>query len=161
MHTERRETMGKTIIIYASKHHENTYRLLEAIAKKYEVVLLNAEEQKRRDLTEFDLIGFASGIDFGKFYSSVEEFLKENLPDNKKVFFLYTCAKTSSRFTDSIRREALKRGAVLLGEYGCRGYNTYGPWKLLGGMNKNHPSEEELENAVRFYEMILHKISFE
>jgi flavodoxin len=44
-----------------------------------------------------------------------------------------------------------------MGEYGCRGYNTYGPWKVIGGMNKNHPSQEELEEAIHFYESLLNK----
>lgn len=52
--------------------------------------------------------------------------------------------------------EALEREAMIMGEYGCRGYNTYGPWKVIGGMNKNHPSQDELEEAIRFYENLLH-----
>lgn len=147
--------MTKTAIIYASKHHGNTYKLVEAISEKYDIVPINAQTQQCVDLNEYDLIGFASGIDFGKFYPSVEQFLKDNLPKKKKVFFLYTCAKTSSRFTESMKTEALKREAIVMGEYGCRGYNTYGPWKIIGGMNKNHPSRKELEAAVRFYETLM------
>ena len=135
--------MEKTVIIYASTHHGSTRKLVEAIAEKYDITLIDAAKQQWIDLTEYDLIGFASGINFGKFYGSVEQFLKNNLPKNKRVFFLYTCAKVSSRFTESIRAEAVKKEAVLLGEYGCRGYNTYGPWKVIGGMNKKHPTEEE------------------
>ena len=101
------------------------------------------------------MIGFASGIDFGKFYPSVEEFLENNLPKSKKVFFLYTCAKTSERFTKAVKEKALEKDAVLVGEYGCKGYNTYGPWKLIGGMNKNHPDKKDLDEAVQFFESIL------
>ena len=151
--------MSKAAIVYASRHHQNTYRLVQAISEKYDVVLINAERQKQADLSQYDLIGFASGIDFGKFYVSVEEFLKANLPENKKVFFLYTCAKKNSKFTECIKIEAIKKSAVIMGEYGCRGYNTYGPWKLIGGMNKNHPSPKELEESIRFYEVLLDKNS--
>ena len=147
--------MEKTVIIYASTHHGSTRKLVEAIAEKYDITLIDAAKQQWTDLTEYDLIGFASGINFGKFYGSVEQFLKNNLSENKRVFFLYTCAKVSSRFTESIRAEAVKKGAVLLGEYGCRGYNTYGPWKVIGGMNKNHPTEDEQNDAVRFFETLI------
>ena len=147
--------MEKTAIIYASTHHGNTRKLVEAIAEKYDIVQIDATKQQYADLTEYDLIGFASGIDFGNFYGSVERFLCNNLPENKRVFFLYTCAKVSSRFTESMRAEAGRKGAVLLGEYGCRGYNTYGPWKVIGGMNKHHPTEDERKGAVRFYETLL------
>lgn len=147
--------MSKVAIIYASKHHGNTYRLVQAISERHDVVLINAERQKQENLSQYDLIGFASGIDFGKFYASVEDFLKDNLPENKKVFFLYTCAKKSVRFTSSVKEASLKKETVIMGEYGCRGYNTYGPWKMLGGMNRNHPTTEEIEDAVRFYETLL------
>ena len=149
--------MSRTAIIYASKHHGSTYKLVKAISGKYDIDEIDAEKLHFMDLSPYDLIGFASGIDFGKFYPSVERFLKENLPRNKRVFFLYTCAKKNSKFTECVKKEALEKGAVIMGEYGCRGYNTYGPWKVIGGMNKNHPSQEELEEAIRFYESLLNK----
>ena len=147
--------MKKGVIVYASTHHGNTKKLAEAIADSCEVALIDAEQVWQADLTEYDLIGFASGIDFGKFYPSVERFLQENLPKDKKVFFLYTCAKVNQGFTKRMQEFALKKDAALLGEYGCRGYNTYGPWKLIGGMNKTHPNKEELDGAVKFYRTLL------
>ena len=144
--------MERAVIIYASTHHGNTRKLAEGISQRTGMGLIDASVQKRADLSGYALIGFASGIDFGTFYPSVIQFLKENLPPQKKVFFLYTCARTGSRFTEEIRREAAKKNAVLLGEYGCRGYNTYGPWKLIGGMNKGHPTEKEIQGAVEFVE---------
>ena len=103
----------------------------------------------------YDLIGFASGIDFGRFYAPVEAFLKNNLPRNKQVFFLYTCAMDRKGFTENLEEEARKTGSEILGAYGCRGFNTYGPWKLMGGMNRGHPNEKELAGAVRFFEGLL------
>lgn len=147
--------MRKTAIVYASIHHGNTRKLVEAISDNYAITKIDADLQQKADLSQYELIGFASGIDFGKFYDSIEQFLRENLPENKKVFFLYTCAKTSETFTQTIREEALKKGAILMGEYGCRGYNTYGAWKLIGGMNKHHPNKAELDGAVAFYESLL------
>lgn len=147
--------MKKTAIIYASTHHQNTYRLVSAISEKYSVTLIDATMVQTADLSGYDLIGFASGIDFGRFYQPVEHFLDENLPYNKQVFFLYTCAKTSPRFTQTIRAKAVRKDAVILGEYGCRGYNTYGPWKLVGGMNRNHPDSAEMRAAVEFYHSLI------
>ena len=147
--------MKKIAIIYASTHHGNTYKLVEAIVEKYPVTCIDATKTHQADLSSYDVIGFASGIDFGKFYEPVEQFLIENLPENKKIFFLYTCAKTSERFTKSMQMEASKKNAVILGEYGCRGYNTYGPWKIIGGMNKNHPTNEEIAEAIKFFETMI------
>ena len=147
--------MCKTAIIYGSRHHGNTRKLVTAIAERFGCILIDADHLHNADLTEYELIGFASGIDFGKFYDSVESFLRSNLPDGKKVFFLYTCAKVSKRFTDFIRAEANSKNAFILGEFGCRGFNTYGPWKLIGGMNRNHSSEEEIHQAIQFVESLL------
>ena len=147
--------MKKAVIVYASTHHGNTRKLVDAISEKYPVALIDATAEKQTDLSQYDLIGFASGIDFGKFYGPVEAFLKNNLPRNKQVFFLYTCAMDRKGFTENLEEEARKTGSEILGAYGCRGFNTYGPWKLMGGMNKGHPNEKELAGAVRFFEGLL------
>lgn len=147
--------MKKAVIVYASTHHGNTLKLVEAISKKHNITLIDASKQTHADLSNYDIIGFASGIDFGKYYDSIQLFLKKNLPHGKPVFFIYTCAKPSNCFSKTVKEEALKKNAILLGEYGCRGYNTYGPWKLIGGMNKNHPTIEEINGAIRFFEELI------
>ena len=149
--------MKKVAIVYASIHHGNTKKLVDAISQKFTVALIDTTQQIRADLTDYDLIGFASDIDFGKFYDPVEQFLKDNLPKNKQVFFLYTCAMARDSFTKSVRNEVQKQDAVILGEYGCRGFNTYGPWKLIGGMNKGHPTEDEIAGAVHFVSNLLNQ----
>lgn len=147
--------MKKTIIIYASKHHGNTRKFVNAISERFDISLINAEKESLADLSQYDLIGFASGIDFGRFYPSVEEFMKNNLPEDKQIFLLYTCAKPNQKATKSMRDAAHKKSAVILGEYGCRGFNTYGPWKLIGGMNKHHPTTDELNGAISFFQSLL------
>lgn len=145
----------KIAIVYASHHRGNTRKLVRGISESIDILCIDAEQQHRADLSGFDLIGFASGIDFGKFYDAVETFLKENLPPDKSIFFLYTCARTSSRFTKTVRESALQKDATIVGEYGCRGYNTYGPWKVIGGMNKMHPTDAEIREAIAFLKSIL------
>ncbi len=74
------------------------------------------------------------------------------LPAGKAVFALFTCARDNGSYGDEVRTIAAERRCTYLGKFGCRGYNTYGPWKLIGGMNKGHPTPEECAAAVRFYE---------
>ena len=146
--------MYKTAIIYCSLHHKNTEKLVKAIKSKYNITLIDASVHNSADLSVYELIGFASGIAFGKFYSPVEKFLAENLPENKKIFFMYTCANNNSKFTDSIRKLATDKNAVVVGQYSCKGFNTYGPLKFIGGMNKNYPDNTDIESAVEFFESI-------
>lgn len=80
----------KTAIIYYSKHHGNTKKLLDVISQKHEITLIDATQAPIPNLNEYDRIGFASGIYYSKFHKSVLNIAKENLPDDKKVFFIYT-----------------------------------------------------------------------
>ena len=52
----------------------------------------------------------------------------------------------------SIAAAVKEKSAVVAGEFGCRGFNTFGPFKLIGGTGKGHPDETDLENARRFFE---------
>ena len=81
----------KTAIVYFSTHHGNTKKLVEAIAEKNEVTLIDVTSDKKVDLTEFDRIGFASGIYFSSFSKQILSFAEENLPEGKEVFFINTC----------------------------------------------------------------------
>ena len=73
----------KTAIVYFSTHHGNTEKLVEAIAEKNEVTLIDVTSDKKADLTEFDRIGFASGIYFSSFSKQILSFAEENLSEGK------------------------------------------------------------------------------
>ena len=80
----------KTVIVYASVHHGNTKKLVEKIAEKCKVDLIDAVQQPKADLSDYDRIGFASGIYFSKFHQSILELAEKNLPDDKKIFLICT-----------------------------------------------------------------------
>lgn len=81
----------KTAVIYYSAHHGNTKKVLDAIARRFHITLIDAVKTDTADLAGYDLIGFASGIYYSKFHKCVLQFAERNLPAGKKVFFLYTC----------------------------------------------------------------------
>lgn len=141
----------KAAIVYYSKHHGNTKKLLDEIAKAGDVTLIDASEVSEADLSGYELIGFASGIYFRKMQESVLKFAEKNLPENKKVFFIFTCGSMSKNYTKSIKAVTDSKGAELLGEYGCRGFDTYGPFKLVGGIAKGHPDDKDISGAVEFF----------
>lgn len=141
----------KTAIIYYSKHHENTKKLLNAISAKHKVTLIDATQTQNFDLTNFDMIGFASGIYYSKFHKSVLQFAEENLPYNKSVFFIYTYGAKKDGYTKSIESVVLKKSAKIKGAFGCFGFNTFGPFKLIGGIAKGHPNKNDIDNAVCFF----------
>ncbi len=143
----------RTAIVYYSAHHGNTRKLAEAVAQGREVTLMDALAVKSADLSGYDLIGFASGIYFGKFHQSVVEFAKNNLPRDKKVFFLATYG--GSNGTKAIEEAVREKDARIVGSFGCKGYDTFGPFKLVGGIAKGHPDENKKKNACQFLDGLL------
>lgn len=138
----------KTVIVYASVHHGNTKKLLERIAEKCDIDLIDATQQLKADLTPYDKIGFASGIYFSKFHQKIIGFASENLPENKDVFLICTYGGTANyRSLEDCLKE---KSAHLIGTFGCKGYDTYGLFKIIGGIAKGHPNENDMEKAVDF-----------
>ena len=144
----------KTAIVFYSKHHGNTKKLIDAIAAKYDVTAIDATEVKSADLSEYDMVGFASGIYYSKFHKSVLEFAEQNLPDGKPVFFLYTYGAEKKGYTKAITEAVSKRNAKIVGEFGCFGFNTFGPFKLIGGIAKGHPNQADLAGVKNFFEKL-------
>lgn len=142
----------KTAIVYYSRHHGNTKKLLDAIAAKNDVTLIDVTAQPDADLSSFERIGFASGIYYSAFAKQILNFAEKHLPEDKAVFYIYTHGAPSGSFLKGMREIAEKRHCRELGEYRCQGYDTFGPFKLVGGIAKGHPTPEEIEAAVTFYQ---------
>lgn len=143
----------KTAIVYASVHHGNTKKIVDEIAKNEELDLIDATQIKEKNLSEYDLIGFASGIYFGKFHQSVLDFASVNEIEDKKVFLIYTYG--GSEAYKSIEQIIESKGAEIVGKFSCKGYDTFGPFKLIGGVAKGHPNDMDLVAAVDFFENLL------
>ena len=135
-------------IVYTSVHHGNTEKLVKRIAEECQVDLIDAIKQMNADLYVYDMIGFASGIYYSKFNQSILNFSEENLSVDKKVFLI--CTYGGSANFKSIEQILNKKHASVVGKFGCKGYDTFGPFKLVGGIAKGHPDEEDMKNAVDF-----------
>ena len=141
-----------TAIIYYSKHHGNTKKVLDAIATAdTEVELVDATEKHEMDLSGYDRIGFASGIYYGKFAEQVLNFANINLPNGKDVFYIATAGNPTKNCFNSIADIAMEKHSKEIGRYICKGFDTFGPFKLVGGLQKGHPTDEEIQEAVKFY----------
>lgn len=141
----------KTAIVYYSQHHGNTRKLLDAIAAENEVTLTDVTKQPETDLTGYDRIGFASGIYYSSFAKQLLSFAQAYLPEGKEVFYLYTHGAPKGEFLAAIREIAAEKHCSEIGSYHCRGFDTFGPFKLVGGIAKDHPTAEELRGAADFY----------
>ena len=140
-----------TAILYYSTHHGNTKKLLDAIAAENEVTLIDITKDKDPELSGYDRIGLASGIYFSSYAKPFIAYAEKNLPERKPVFFIYTHGAPKGNFLEGIRAVTQKKNCPELGAYHCKGYDTFGPFKVVGGIAKGHPTEDEIKAAVRFY----------
>jgi flavodoxin len=144
----------KAAVAYYSGHHGNTKKLPDAMKECGDIELIDVTERKEADLSGYDLIGFASGTYFGKFSEAVLDFAKKNLPNQKRVFLINTYRLKSALIND-MKRVIEEKSCRLLGIYGCRGFDTFGPLKLFGGIAKGHPDEKDIKGAVEFFTRIV------
>ena len=101
-------------------------KLLDEIARKFDVTLIDAVE----------ISGAAPAQnDEGRFYLRL--------------------GGEGKGYTAAITKAVDLKGADILGEYGCYGFNTFGPFKLIGGIAKGHPNQAERTGAVEFFEGIM------
>lgn len=141
----------KTAIVYYSKHHGNTKKLLDALAQENDLTLLDVTDHPVVDLSKYDRIGYASGIYYSKFPKILLQFAEDRMPQDKQTFFIYTCGSKKKGYTDAIAEVVRKHNAEILGSFGCCGWDTFGPFKLIGGIAKGHPDENDLKNVCAFY----------
>ena len=142
-----------TCIVYYSKHHGNTKKLLDAIAEADgSVVLIDVTQQPDADLSAFERIGLASGVYFSSFAKQLLAFAEAHLPQDRDVFYLYTHGAPVGGFLKDVRRIVKKKRCRELGKYHCLGFDTFGLLGKIGGIAKGHPTQKEIAGAVKFYQ---------
>jgi len=153
----------KTLIICASIHHGNTLKIAKVIAEVIGAEIVRTWEVEPDQVAAYDLVGFGSGVYYGALHKSLCKFV-EKLPQvhGNKVFIFSTSGISKipliHDYHRSIKKALKKRGYEVIGEFTCRGYNTHGPFKWFGGINKGRPNERDLEHARSFAEEILERL---
>jgi flavodoxin len=64
-----------------------------------------------------------------------------------------------NNFNKALKDKLLKKGFDVIGEFNCLGFDTAGPLKAIGGLNKNRPNEKDLKKAQDFAREINNKIN--
>lgn len=148
----------KTAICYYSRHHGNTRKVLDAMAGEGGVGLIDVTAQQAVRLEEYDCIGFASGVYFGKFHDGVLSFARKYLPHGKACVFRLHLWRRQRDQHEALLEIAKEKNCPILGKFGCKGFDTFGPFKLVGGIAKGHPNTQDLERARSFYREIKERL---
>lgn len=146
----------RALIVYASTHHGNTRKVVEAISKAYQIEMVDATALGEKDLSDYGMIVLASGIYGGMFHKAIQNFAVKNLPNGnvdsnaKKIFYVMTSAMNKD-FSKFMNQFIAGKNVEVVGSFSCTGYNTFGPFKLIGGTGKGHPDEKDLQDAVEAF----------
>lgn len=151
MNLERNSMKNIAILVY-SMHHQNTRKLVDAIAMgQDDIDVFDMTKAKPEDLSQYAVVGVASGIYAGHFAKPLLKYLKTHLCEGQRVFALYTSAMKRGGYTAEIKSIAERAHCTYAGDYGCKGYTTFGPLKLFGGVSKGHPDGAEIQGAIDFF----------
>jgi flavodoxin len=145
----------KCLIIVHSFHHNNTAKIASEFSEVLCAKVKTPEQVIMEELQDYDLIGFGAGIDSGRHYKPLLD-LVDRLPtvNNKASFIFSTSAiqgENKVKKDHALLRQKLEsKGYTIAGEFSCKGFNTNSFLKYFGGMNKDRPNSEDLQNAKEF-----------
>ena len=149
----------KSLVVVYSYHHKNTEKIAHVIAKVLGAPVKTPQQVNPDEILEYDLVGFGSGIYSATFDASILD-IADRLPqvNNKKSFLFSTYGApafiANREFIENnhsqIRKKLKSKGYMVIGEFGCAGWNTNSFLKYFGGLNKGKPDAEDLMNAEEF-----------
>lgn len=143
----------KSIVIFQSVHKENTKKIAESLAGELSAKLVKPGEIKVNNLNDYDLIGFGSGIYFWKHHQDILD-LAEKIPPTpgQKVFIFSTAGlpQLKAVWHRALRNILKKKGFKIVGEFSCKGHDEVSFLKMIGGINKARPNENDISKAKQF-----------
>ena len=136
----RSKALSQAVILYASIHHQNTLKLVRAVAERIHADTVDLLNDAQPDLTGYSCVFLASGIYFNTLHRSLLDFIGRTAFDGLRY---RDYAKPAARLL-------ARQGARYAGNFGCRGFDTYGVLKKIGGIAKGHPNQADLDSATAF-----------
>ncbi len=148
----------KALIICVSVSQGNTAAVARAIGAVLKADIREPEEVDPAMLAGYDVVGFGSGIYFGSHHRRLRTFV-EQLPQVRgtRAFVFSTSGQGRSQslpWERSLESILGDKGYDVVGSFACRGFDTWLPLQLLGGLNKGHPDARDLSRAHMFAERI-------
>lgn len=150
----------RSLVVVASVHHGNTARVAAAIADVLGAAVIAAEDATPERLAAHDVVGFGSGVYYGRMHESLFGIVR-GLPDvgaagasppPRPAFVFSTSGLPflAKVWHAPLVRLLARKGFDVVGEFSCRGFDTWGPLWLTGGLNRKHPDDRDLARARDF-----------
>ena len=152
----------KAIIVCTSVSHGNTRRVADVIGRVLDARVVDPDEIDPRDLVGFDLVGFGSGVFNMALHPRLRAFA-DALPREQRgnAFVFNTSGFPEPRFRRYLRsftRQLETKGFDVVDTFSCRGFDTWFPLKVVGGIRKGHPDAPDLDAARTFAQSLRSRI---
>lgn len=154
----------RTLIICKSVHHGNTLRVARVMAEILHADLASPEDMTPDCVSGYDAVGVGSGIYFGRFHADLRRWIERAPSAAHRPTFILSTAGLSCLWRLwhwPLRTQLSRKGFHVVAEFHCRGFDTVGPLWLIGGLNRRHPDERDLELAAEFARGVLRNLSAE
>lgn len=148
-------TPGKTLLVYKSVHHRNTEQIAREMAGVLGADCAAPAECPYCRLAGYELLGLGSGVYYGRPHDELLQWVR-GLPETHgrdlPVFIFTTSGLPilAKLWHWPLKAALVKKGYDFIAEFSCRGFDTWGPLWLAGGLNRRHPDEQDFERARQF-----------
>ena len=129
----------------------NTEKLVNGLKIKVEADIIKLPSDEAIDLSIYDNVIFASGIYFGKPAEEMEQIINCLNPQdmkNKNAYYFLTSGSNNRKYLRNALNQLKYKGFLSVEGWSIKGYDTNGIFKYIGGISKNHPTREEIEQCI-------------
>lgn len=151
-------------IVYTSIHYGNTERIAKEIGRELNAETVPIKGAKIDRVLESDLVGFGSGVYFSRFHRNLLRLVRD-LPqvNGKQAFIFSTSGLKKMPLMNGAHRHFKtmleSKGFSVTDEFDCRGFDTYGPLKILGGINRGRPNMDDIKDAADFAKRVRERVT--
>lgn len=143
----------KAVIVCASVSHGNTRRVADSMAQVLGAKVVSPEQADLAELAGADLVGFGSGVFYSRLHPRLTDFVKA-LPTRRGRAYVFATSGLPeiplAPFTRPLVQLLEGKGYEVVGSFSCRAFDTWTPFKLVGGINKQRPNVGDLAAARAF-----------
>ncbi|MEU6478163.1 flavodoxin domain-containing protein [Streptomyces sp. NPDC047017] len=143
----------KAVIVCVSVSHGNTRRVAGTMAEVLDAKVVSPEESDPAELAGADLVGFGSGVFHTRMHPALTGFVRGLPARPGRAFVFATSGLPEPPFAPFTRppvRLLEGKGYEVSGTFVCRAFDTWAPFRLVGGINKRRPDGADLAAARAF-----------
>ena len=90
------------------------------------------------------------GIYMGRPHASMQSSWRLTKGAEGPQGFTLLTSGANQKIRHSLSSPSGRLAKIVLGNYQCKGFDTFGPWKLIGGIAKGHPDTSDIAGAMLF-----------